>query len=64
MNPIGVLTAADLAEPGDAAGTPLPRELPAREVMQALAAADMLPVEGGGRVSRSSVLARLVDPQG
>ena len=64
MNPIEVLTAADLAQPGTAEGRPLPRELPARAVMQALSTAEMLPVEGGGRVTRSSVLARLVDPQG
>ena len=64
MNPISVLTAADLAEPGDAPGTALPPDLPARAVMAALAAADALPVAGVGRVTRAGVLARLVDPQG
>ncbi|MBV0890975.1 ATP-binding cassette domain-containing protein [Paracoccus sp. Z118] len=63
MNPMEVLTAGDLAEPGEASGTPLPRELPARDVMAALGAADALPLQGGGRVSRAGVLARLVDPR-
>lgn len=64
MNPIGVLTAGDVAEAGAAAGFALPRDMPVREVMIRLATADALPVEGGGRVSRAGVLARLVDPQG
>lgn len=64
MNPIGVLTAGDMAEPGMAEGVALPRDLPAREVMARLSDAEALPVEGGGRVTRSGVLRRLVDPQG
>lgn len=64
MNPIPVLTAEDLAEPGEAAGAALPRTLPAREVMAALQRAEALPIEGGGRVTRAGVLARLVDPRG
>ncbi|WP_112874837.1 choline ABC transporter ATP-binding protein [Paracoccus endophyticus] len=63
MNPMAVLTAADLAEPGEAAGAPLPRELPARQVMAALADSDARPVTGGGRVTRESVLERLLDPR-
>jgi len=63
MNPIPVLTAEDLAEPGEAAGAALPRTLPAREVMAALQRAEALPIEGGGRVTRAGVLARLVDPR-
>lgn len=63
MNPMAVLTAADLAEPGEAAGAPLARELPARQVMAALADTDARPVTGGGRVTRGSVLERLLDPR-
>lgn len=62
MNPIAVLTAADLAEAGEAAGPPLPAALPAREVMAALTRAEALPVEGGGRVTRAGVLGRLAHP--
>ncbi len=64
MNPMAVLTAADLSEPGEVLGRPLPRDMPAREVMAALADADALPLAGGGHVSRAGVLARLVNPQG
>lgn len=63
MNPIAVLTAGDLAEPGEAQGTAIPRDMSAREVMAALAEADMLPVEGGGCVTRGGVLAKLSNPQ-
>ena len=63
MNPMVVLTAADLAEPGDAPGTPLAPHLPAREVMAALVSIEALPVAGGGRVTRAGVLARLVQPR-
>ncbi len=64
MNPLGVLTAADVAQPGDAPGTPVPRDMPVREVMGMLADADALPVEGGGHITRDAVLARLIDPRG
>ncbi|MFD1883302.1 choline ABC transporter ATP-binding protein [Paracoccus pacificus] len=63
MNPLGVLTVADVVEPGEAAGEPLPRDMTVREVMTRLAAAEALPVMGGGRVTRASVLASLLDPQ-
>ena len=63
MNPMAVLTAADLAEPGDAAGVALRPDLPAREVMAALVGVDALPVAGLGRVTRAGVLARLVEPR-
>ena len=64
MNPLGVLTAADVAQPGEAEGPPVPRDMAVREVMGLLAARDALPVEGGGRITRDGVLARLIDPQG
>jgi glycine betaine/proline transport system ATP-binding protein len=63
MNPLGVLTARDVMEPGAAEGPPLGPETPVAEVMAALERAEALPVaEGGaalGRVTRASVLARL-----
>jgi glycine betaine/proline transport system ATP-binding protein len=63
MNPLGVLTAADVAAPGSAPGAPeVAGDLPVRAVMAALAAAPELNVQGGGRISRESVLARLIDP--
>ena len=65
MNPLGVLTAQDVAVPGHAEGAPLPRDLPVREVMARLSDdTDALPVEGGGRVTRAGLMARLIDPRG
>lgn len=63
MDPLAVLTAADLSEPGEAPGAPLDPDLSAREVMAALVGAEALPVRGGGRVTRAGVLKRLVDPR-
>ena len=62
MNPLGVLRAEDMAEPGDCPGTPIPRDLPIREVMRHLAdsGADALALEGGGRITRQGILTRLV----
>jgi glycine betaine/proline transport system ATP-binding protein len=64
MNPLGVLTAEDVAEPGDAEGAPVPRDMAVRDVMGLLAQSAALPVEGGGRITRDGVLARLIDPRG
>ncbi|MBU3031479.1 choline ABC transporter ATP-binding protein [Paracoccus marinaquae] len=64
MNPLGVLTAADVAQPGEAAGLPVPADMPVKDVMGLLAGAEALPVEGGGRITRDTVLARLIDPRG
>ena len=68
MDPLVVLTAADLVEPGEAPGVPLPATMPVREVMAALAklpaGAEGLPVAGGGRVTCTGVLARLSAPRG
>lgn len=68
MDPLVVLTAADLVEPGEAPGVPLPQTMPVREVMAALAklpaGAEGLPVTGGGRVTCTGVLARLSAPRG
>ncbi|MCF3974750.1 choline ABC transporter ATP-binding protein [Paracoccus salsus] len=64
MNPLGVLTASDVAHPGEAQGEPVPRDMPVRDVMGMLAGTDALPVEGGGVITRDGVLARLLDPRG
>ena len=66
MNPLGVLTAADVAMPGEAAGDPVPRDMPVRDLMTRLSGSGeaALPVQGGGIVTRDSLMARLVNPQG
>jgi glycine betaine/proline transport system ATP-binding protein len=63
MNPLGVLTAADVALPGSVPGAPeVAAEMTVRAVMAALAEVPELNLQGGGRISRESVLARLIDP--
>ncbi|MCU0911717.1 MAG: choline ABC transporter ATP-binding protein [Rhodobacteraceae bacterium] len=64
MNPLGVLTARDVAEPGEAPGDPVAADTPVRTVMDRLRSLPVLPVEGGGRVTAASVFARLLDPRG
>ncbi|WP_420341808.1 choline ABC transporter ATP-binding protein [Paenirhodobacter sp.] len=64
MNPLGVLTAADLAEHGAAEGTPLPPETPVREILALLTSVPAVPLSDGRRVTREGALARLVDPRG
>ncbi|MDO5633128.1 MAG: choline ABC transporter ATP-binding protein [Paracoccus sp. (in: a-proteobacteria)] len=69
MNPFGVLTAADVALPGDvpapATSAPIPPDTPVREVIQMLRhRSDALAVQGGGHITQASVLAGLIDPQG
>ncbi len=68
MNPLGVLTARDVMEPGEAAGQPVDPETPVRDLIGRLHREAALAVaEGGqtvGRVTPSSVLARLYDPRG
>ncbi|MDN5569162.1 MAG: choline ABC transporter ATP-binding protein [Paracoccus sp. (in: a-proteobacteria)] len=64
MNPLGVLTAEDVAEDGDAEGDPIPRDMPVKMVMNRLADDAAIPVMGGGRITRKAVLARLIDPRG
>lgn len=62
MNPLGVLTAADFIESGDAFGQPVPQDMPVRDVMRLLTEVDSVPVIGGGRVTREAVLSRLMNP--
>ena len=64
MNPMGVLTAQDVAEPGHAEGMMIDAETPVREVMAALATREAIPVDGGHRVTRDSLIARLLNPRG
>lgn len=64
MNPLGVLTAADVVQPGEASGDPVPRDMPVRQVMGLLSDRTALPVQGGGCITRDGVLARLIDPRG
>ena len=62
MNPLAVLTAEDIAEPGDAAGDPISRDMPVRDVIRLMTdtGAQVLALQGGGRVSRQSLMTRLV----
>lgn len=64
MNPLGVLTAEDMAEPGDATGNPVGRETAIRDVMRQLTetGAEALPLIGGGRISRQGIMQRLISP--
>ncbi|MFP1643177.1 choline ABC transporter ATP-binding protein [Pontitalea aquivivens] len=68
MNPLGVLTAADAAEPdpdpGATPGPPLPPDTPIRVVMDRLRGVAALPLADGRRVTREGVLARLIAPRG
>jgi glycine betaine/proline transport system ATP-binding protein len=65
MNPLGVLTAADVAHPGHAPGAPeVAADVTVRAVMALLATSPELNVAGGGMISREGVLARLIDPHG
>ncbi|MBZ4022258.1 choline ABC transporter ATP-binding protein [Rhodobacter sp. TJ_12] len=63
MNPLGVLTAADVAEPGRAPGALLPPETPVIEVMEKLRTAPAVALSDGRRVTREGVIGRLIDPQ-
>ncbi|WP_076364863.1 choline ABC transporter ATP-binding protein [Phaeovulum vinaykumarii] len=70
MNPLLVLTAADVAQP-DLVPSPdlgmppeVPADTPVREVMQMLATHPVIAVAGHGHVTREGVIARLIDPQG
>jgi len=62
MNPLGVLTAEDMAEAEGAPGTPIDREMPIREVMRIMTetGAEILPLAGGGRVTQQSIMQRLI----
>ena len=63
MNPLVVLTAEDLAEPGAADGAAVPPETPVREVMERLRHAPAVALTDGRRITREGVIAKLIDPQ-
>ncbi|KFE36834.1 choline ABC transporter ATP-binding protein [Thioclava atlantica] len=69
MNPLGVLTAEDLADPpgtpmASAAGAPMPPDAPVRAVMERLRTEAVVPLTDGRLVTREGVITRLIDPQG
>ena len=59
MNPMGVLTAGDLAEPGQAPGEPLPEGTPVGELIGRLTTCEAVAVATGGVVTRERVLRHL-----
>ncbi|MDO5620787.1 MAG: ATP-binding cassette domain-containing protein [Paracoccus sp. (in: a-proteobacteria)] len=59
MNPLAVLRAGDLAEPGEASGQPVAPDMPLQQVAALLAGTEALPLAGGGRITRAGLLARL-----
>jgi glycine betaine/proline transport system ATP-binding protein len=66
MNPLGVLTAEDMAEPHEAPGHAIARDMPIREVMRLMAETglEILPLTGGGRVTQQGIMQRLAAPNG
>ncbi|WP_339109322.1 choline ABC transporter ATP-binding protein [Thioclava sp. GXIMD4216] len=75
MNPMGVLTAEDLAEdPADAppangaadvaAAPVLNAHTPVKEVMHLLRTHPMVALEDGRKITREGVIGKLIDPQG
>jgi glycine betaine/proline transport system ATP-binding protein len=64
MNPLGVLTAEDMAEPGAAEGTPIAPETPVIKVMELLKTVPAVALTDGRRITREGVIARLIDPRG
>lgn len=65
MNPLLVLTAEDMSEPGLAEGAPeLAADAPVREIMEELRRHPAVGIAGGRRVTREGVISRLIDPRG
>ena len=64
MNPLGVLTAADLAESGTAEGAALPLDTPVKDVMELLRSQPAVGLSDGRRITREGVIGRLIDPRG
>ncbi len=70
MNPLGVLTAEDVMQPGETnAKLTVERDTPVRQVMEAMrdGAAEIAVTEGGNRVGvirTGGLMGRLVDPRG
>jgi glycine betaine/proline transport system ATP-binding protein len=71
MNPLGVLRASDIMEPAPARAPNTPEigpDAPIREIMERLKEVPAIAVTDGGRtlgrITRESVLSRLLDPRG
>ena len=66
MNPLGVLTATDLAVPGraDDAVPHVPDSTPVREVMELLTRYPEVALTNGTKITRESVISKLIDPRG
>jgi len=64
MNPLGVLTAEDVAEPGSAPGEPIAPATPVIKVMELLKTVSAVPLTDGRRITREGVIGRLIDPRG
>lgn len=66
MNPLGVLTATDLAVPGPATqGAPeVPDRTPVRDVMELLVKVPEVALSDGTKITRESVIEKLIDPRG
>lgn len=63
MNPLGVLTAEDLAEEGSAEGPVLSVDTPIKEVMERLKHVPEVAIEGELKITREGVIHRLIDPR-
>lgn len=65
MNPLGVLTATDLAIPGPAlSGAPeVPDRTPVREVMELLKTVPEVALSDGTKITRESLIGKLIDPR-
>ena len=64
MNPLGVLTAEDLAESGPADGPALALDTPVKDVMEMLRSVPAVALSDGRRITREGVIGRLIDPRG
>jgi glycine betaine/proline transport system ATP-binding protein len=66
MNPLGVLTASDVAQDGPCPEgcEVLPADTPVREIMKRLSAEPTLALSDGRMVTREGVIAHLIDPRG
>ena len=59
MNPLGVLSAGDLAEPGHAPGEPAAADMPVLDLVARLTACEAVRVASGGVVTRERLLRHL-----
>lgn len=66
MNPLGVLTATDLAIPGsaDPSAPQVPDRTPVREVMELLKTVPEVGLSDGTKITRESLIGKLIDPRG